>query len=178
MKLNKNIIDEITKKLKTGCTAKYAAMSEGISEVTFYRWKSEGNELQKAVTGNDGEIIQKEFKKLDDTQKLKFEFFESISRATAQGHVILAAAMFSAIETDWRAAESILSRRFPKEWAKRDNLHINKTIEEKPPERLNEIEDEIFEGIPTKNRKKVIEEMQDVIDKARSERNTDKPSKS
>jgi len=167
MRLSEILIDDIAKKLKTGMSAKAAARAEGVSESIFYSWKAEGKTIAGKVRDKEGEIIEKEHKKLSDMQKLKLEFSESISRATAQGQAILAAAMFSAITEDWRAAESILSRRFPKDWAKRDNLHVDQVVEERP-NKLKEIEDEIFEGIPSKNRKEVIEKMSGVIEEARN----------
>jgi len=173
MKLNAEIIEAIGKKLQTGCPAKYAAMSEGITEACFYLWKADGKLIHERVTDKEGELKEKEYKKLMDTEKLKFEFFESISRSIAQGHVVLTAAIYSQIKDDWKAALEILSRRFPKDWAKRDQLHIDQVVEEKP-NKLKEIEDEVFEGIPAKNRKEVIEKMSGVIEEARNGKNPGK----
>ena len=173
MRLSEILIDDIAKKLKTGMSAKAACQAEGIYESTFYGWKNDGEEIHKRATDKDGETIEKEVKKLSDMQKLKLEFYKSINKGTAQGQAILAAAMFSAIGDDWRAAESILSRRFPKDWAKRDNLHIDQVVEEKP-NKLKEIEDEVFAGIPSKNRKEVIEKMTGVIEEARNGKNPGK----
>ena len=74
--------------------------------------------------------------------------------------------MYSHIGDDWRAAESILSRRFPDEWAKKNYLYVDQQITEKP-NKLKEIEDDIFEGVPASKRKEVLKDMQKVIEGAR-----------
>jgi len=170
MKLNEGIIIAIGKKLETGCPAKYAAMSEGIAERTYYTWKAEGEQIAKNIINDEGEMDEKAFEKLKDVQKLKLQFSQSISKSIAKGHIVLTAAIYSQISTDWKAALEILSRRFPKEWAKRDQLHIDQEVTEKP-NKLKEVEDEIFEGIPSKNRKEVIEKMTGVIEEARNGKN-------
>ena len=173
MRLNEEIITQIGKMLKTGMSAKAAAQAEGLAERTYHLWRAEGEQIAKNTIDDEGETNEKEFEKLSDMQKLKLQFFQSISRDMAKGQAILAAAMFSKITEDWRAAESILSRRFPKDWAKRDQLHIDQVVEEKP-NKLKEIEDEVFEGIPAKNRKEVIEKMGGVIEEARNGKNPGK----
>ncbi len=167
MKLNENIIEEIGKKLKTGCPVKYAAQAEGIAEWTFYRWKSEGEAILERITDKDGERIEKKWDKLTDFEKLKCEFCESITRNIAEGHAVLVASVYSHIPKDWKAAMEILARRFPNEWAKKDFLHVDGEITEKPDD-LKEIEDDIFEGIPESKRGDVIKSMTEAIEGARN----------
>ena len=167
MKLNKIIIEEIAKKLQTGCPAKYAAQAEGIAESTFYKWKADGELILERVTDKDGERIEEEWEKLNETEKLKSEFSESIRTSIAQGHVVLVASIYSQIKDGWKAAMEILSRRFPSEWAKKDYLHVDQEIS-KSPDKLKEIEDDIFEGIPESKRGDVIKSMAEAIEGARN----------
>ena len=166
MKLNQTIIEEISKKLKAGIYAKVAARTEGITERTFHRWKAEGEALLERVTDKDGEIIDKEYGKLNETEKLKCQFCQSIDRSDAEGEAVLVAAIYSQIKDDWRAAEAILSRRFPERWAKKDFLRVDQEVVDKPDD-LQEIEDDIFEGIPESKRGAVIKEMNRAIEGAR-----------
>ena len=94
------------------------------------------------------------------------QFFQSIRTSISKGHSVLVAAMYSHITTDWRAAESILSRRFPEDWAKQDYMKVEGTVTEKPVN-IKEIEEDIFKGIPTSKRKEVLKDMQKVIEGAR-----------
>ena len=167
MKLNDQIIVEISKKLKTGIPAKWAAQAEGITERTYHHWKSEGEEIFNKVTDKDGEIIQSKYKKLNETENLKFLFFRSISQSIAEGHSVLVAAVYSHIKDDWKAAMEILSRRFPKEWAKRDHLHVEQEVTEKP-NKLKELEDKHFKDVPKSKMKEVISDMEKVIEGARN----------
>ena len=158
MKLNNQIIEEISKKLKIGMYAKVAARAEGISERTYYRWKTEGDELLKQVLDNDGEIIDREFKKLTDTEKLKIQFCQSIDRSDAEAESILVATIVSAAQDDWKAALQILQRRFPERWASKEYFHVDGGITEKP-NMLKEFEDEFFGNVPESGMKNLVKEM-------------------
>lgn len=166
MKLNEVIIEEISKKLKAGIYAKVAARAEGITERTFQRWKSEGKAILERITNKDGEIIDKEWEKLTHPEKLKCHFCQSLDRSDAEGETVLVASIYSHIKDDWRAAELILSRKWPERWAKKEYLHVDQETIEKPDE-LQEIEDDIFEGIPESKRGAVIKEMTEAIEGAR-----------
>ena len=169
MKLNDQIIVEISKKLKTGIPAKWAAQAEGITERTYHHWKSEGEEILNKVTDKDGEIIQSKYQNLNETEKRKFQFFRSISQSIAEGHSVLVAAVYSHIKDDWKAAMEILSRRFPDEWAKRDYMRVDQNVNNKPSE-LKEFEEEYLQNIPSKEMREIVKEFGEKIDNARNKK--------
>jgi hypothetical protein len=166
MKLNHDLIDAISKKLRTGMAAKWACQAEGIHEATFYRWKAEGEQLLKTVTDKDGEKIKSKYEKLNEMEKLKLEFLESVRQSTAEGHAVLVASVYSHIKDDWRAAMELLARRWPRDWGRKDHLHLEAEVEEKP-NRLKEIEDEYLADIPESKIKDVAKTFMDAVEKAK-----------
>ena len=132
MKLSNQMINEITKSLKTGMYVKDAVQTVGISKKTYYLWKGQGERIDARCVNDEGEIIQKEYKKLSKSEKLKLHFLHSIRMAEAQAKQVLVAAVFSHIRDDWRAAMEMLSRRFPEDWAKKEFMDFKGSIEESP----------------------------------------------
>ena len=167
MKLNQEIINQISNKIKVGIYAKVAARAEGITERTFYRWKLEGEELLKRVTNKEGDIPEEEFAKLTETEMLKCQFCQSIDRSDAEAESVLIAKIQRATDDDWKAAEAILSRRFPERWAKKDYLHVEGEIDNKP-DQLKEFEEEFLADIPASKMVDLANGMEELIKNASS----------
>jgi len=148
MRLNNQIIDEIVRVMKIGMYAKDAIESVGIGKRTFYRWKEDGIRIDVKCYNEDGERIEKEWKKLNKTEKLKLHFWHSVRQSEAEGKKILIASIFSHIRTDWRAAMEMLARRFPEDWAKRDYMKVDSNVTHKQS-KLKEFEDQNLADIPT-----------------------------
>jgi signal transduction protein with GAF and PtsI domain len=166
MKLNHDLIDEISKKLRTGMAAKWACQAEGIDESTFYLWKARGKQINKMIADEDGEVDQKKYNKLSEMDKLKFKFFKSVQQSTAEGHAVLVASVYSHIKDDWRAAMELLARRWPRDWGRKDHLHLEAEVEEKP-NRLKEIEDEYLADIPESKIKDVAKTFMEAVEAAK-----------
>jgi len=125
--------------------AKYAAQAEGISERVFYKWKAEGEALLERIADKDGEIIQAEYDKLNETQKLEVQFIQSVGRSEEEREAILVARIMAATEEDRKAAMQILQRRFLERWANKDYPHIDQEVNGQP-DKLKEVKNHI-EGL-------------------------------
>ena len=167
VKLNDEIINAISKKLKTGMCAKVAAESEGINESTFYRWKKDGEDFLELVADKDGEILKPMWNKLTKSQKLKCKFCKSVRQSIAEGEVILLTAVYSHIQDDWRAAMKILARRFPSRWGKKDYMQVAQEVIEKP-NKLKEFEDEFFADVPESKMKDIAIGLEKLIEDAKN----------
>ena len=165
MKLNQEIIHQISNKIKVGIYAKVAARTEGIHEDTFYRWKAAGKEIRKRVVNKEGETIEEEFDKLNETEKLKYEFYESLGQSDAEAETVLIAKIQRATDDDWKAALQILQRRFPKRWASKEYLHVDSDPDNKPDE-LREFEDEFLKDVPADKMVDLANGMEELIKNA------------
>jgi hypothetical protein len=166
MKLNNRIIDSISKKLRTGVYARLAAESEGIDESTFYRWKKQGEKILDSITDKNDEINRSLWKSLTKTQKLKCKFYQSVQQSTAQGHAALVAMVYSKASEDWRAAMELLARRFPRDWGRKDHLHLEAEVEEKP-NRLKELEEKYLADIPESKIKDIAKTFMEAVEAAK-----------
>ena len=50
----------------------------------------------------------------------------------AEGEAVLVTMVYSKAPEGWRAGIEILSRRFPKEWVKREHLRVDQEVNEQP----------------------------------------------
>jgi len=78
MRLNEKIIEEIAKSIKKGMYIKDAVKTVGINERTYERWNKEGLKIEAKCYDDDGERIEKEWRKLSGTEKLKCRFCRSV----------------------------------------------------------------------------------------------------
>jgi hypothetical protein len=68
-KLTEGIIEDICKKLRAGNYVKVVADSVGISQRTFYLWLERGSKAEK---------LYELRKKVPETERLFFQFFQSV----------------------------------------------------------------------------------------------------
>ena len=141
IKLTPELIESFVKKLKVGSYAKYVAESEGITERCFYLWLERGSKAEK---------LHELRKKVPESERLFFQFFQSVRRSEATAQITLTAMVFSQAKEDWRAALAIMSRKWPEQWAKKEYLDFKGTIDQGPNKKeqaINEYEN-MFKGVP------------------------------
>ena len=97
-KLSPSIQKAICESLKNGNYGYVAAEAAGITERTYYNWLRRG----------------------EDGEEPFFQFFQAVKRAEAQGKERLVRIVRLAAKTSWQAAMTILERRHPCRWARRD----------------------------------------------------------
>ena len=166
MKLSNQVVDEIVKSIKTGMYIKDAVQIAGVSKKTFYLWKEQGEKIDTRCVNDEGEIIQKEYKKLSKSEKLKLHFLHSVRQAEAQAKQVLVAAVFSHIRDDWRAAMEMLARRFPEDWAKKEYMDFKGNFEyDRGAQKLKEFEDQ-YKDVPRSTMSEIAE---DLVKKLRDE---------
>lgn len=171
MRLSNQIIEEIAKSVKTGMYVKDAVEIVGISRRTFYSWKEQGEKLDAKCVDEDGEIIQKEYKKLTKNEKLKLHFLHTIRQSEAEGKQVLVAAIFSQIGDDWKAAMEILARRYPQDWARKEYMDFKGPIDEDAGDRkLKELE-ERYKGVSKAELSKIASELKKRLKDAENRNN-------
>ena len=104
-KLTKEIIEEISKRLKVGCYAKTAAAALNIPRSNYYYWLERGQKARK---------LQGLGKKVPETEKVYLELLESVRQSGAEGKTALTTAIFSNVTFDMESQgggwQSILGR--------------------------------------------------------------------
>ncbi len=141
LKLTPELTESFAKKLKVGAFAKYVAMSEGITERTYYSWLERGKRAEK---------LHELRKKVPESERLFFQFFQSIRQSEGEAQVVLTAMVFSQAKEDWRAALELMARKWPEQWAKKEYLDFKGSIDQgdnKREEAINEYET-MFKGVP------------------------------
>lgn len=107
LKLNDRLCDEICNDIKAGVPIKHAAISHGITEVTFYNWYNKG---AKARSG-----------------KFK-EFHDQVEEAKSIAITLRARRIYKAGETSWQADAWWLERVDPKNFGRKDTHQINADV--------------------------------------------------
>lgn len=150
IKLTPGLIENFVKKLKIGSYAKYVAMSEGITERTYYLWLERGAKAEK---------LWEMGRKVPEEEVLFFQFFQSIRQAEAESQVLLTSMVFSQAKDDWKAAMELMARKWPEQWAKKEYMDFKGTIDspDKRQEALNEF-DEMFKDVPRGKLSEIIRE--------------------
>jgi hypothetical protein len=141
IKLTPELIESFSKKLQVGSYAKYVAMSEGITERTYYRWLERGEKAEK---------LHELRKKVPKSERLFCQLCQSVKQSEAQAQIVLTTMVFSQAKEDWHAALAIMSRKWPEQWAKKEYLDFKGTIDQGPNKReqaINEYET-MFKGVP------------------------------
>lgn len=101
MKYSSEIVIEICKSVRAGCSHKDAAILSGVSESTYYRWLD-----PKDTT-------------LPDIKKQ--EFRERIKKAELQCKAKLIRIIHKSAKTTWQSAAWLLERRYPEEYGVRQD---------------------------------------------------------
>jgi transposase len=94
----------ILRKMREGHYAKNAAETSGITEQTLYNWLKKGEDA--------------------DQYPEHAEFLEAYRRAEATAEEKAIKAIQAAFPDDWRAAMTYLERRYPRRWAKRQDVDV------------------------------------------------------
>ena len=150
-KLTPQIIEDICKRLKVGNYAKLAAAAIGVPERSYYNWLERGQNAEKLVGSG---------KKVPETEKIFWQFWQSVRQSEAEGQIAIVTMIFSQVPNDWRAGMEILARKWPELWARKDYVDFRGTIDQGPDkgrEALKEFEDE-YKDIPRAELSEIIAE--------------------
>ena len=102
LKLTDTLADEICNDIKAGVPFKHAAISHGISEVTFYNWYNKGKEAKR---------------------KTKFrELYEKVEEAKSIAITLRARRIYKAGESNWQADAWWLERMDPENFAAKEKV--------------------------------------------------------
>ena len=103
LKLTNKLCDEICNDIKAGVPIKHAAISHGITEVTFYNWYNKG---KKAKQG-------------------KFrDFYDDVEEAKSIAITLRARRIYKAGESNWQADAWWLERVDPENFGRKDHHKI------------------------------------------------------
>ena len=108
LKLTDQLCDEICNDIKAGVPIKHAAISHGITEVTFYNWYNQGKTAKSGA---------------------KKQFYDKVEEAKSVAITLRARRIYKAGETSWQADAWWLERVDPDNFGRKDNLNINSKSE-------------------------------------------------
>ena len=98
-KLTDQLCDEICNDIKAGVPIKHAAISHGITEVTFYNWYNQGKEAKSGA---------------------KRKFYDKVEEAKSVAITLRARRIYKAGEMSWQADAWWLERVDPDNIGKKD----------------------------------------------------------
>lgn len=98
-KLTDKLCDEICNDIKAGVPIKHAAISHGITEVTFYNWYNQGKEAQSGAKRN---------------------FYLKVEESKSVAITLRARRIYKAGETSWQADAWWLERVDPDNFGKKE----------------------------------------------------------
>lgn len=135
-KLTAEVSEQICRAIRAGNYPAVSARSIGISDATFYRWMEQGRNAKSGVHR---------------------DFYEAVSQAVAESEVHAVAILRKAgADGEWRAAESLLKRRFTANWGG-SGPRTPELEEQRPtidPKDLSEKELKTLEGIHARSPKR------------------------
>lgn len=103
-KLTDEMQERICENIRRGLGYREAAVAAGISERTFYNWKSRGENAKSGI---------------------HLQFLQALQEAEAIAELVLLEIIQNATKKDWRAATWILERRHPRRWAQLQKREIS-----------------------------------------------------
>jgi len=106
-KLTDKLCDEICNDIKAGVPIKHAAISHGITEVTFYNWYNQGKTAKSGA---------------------KKQFYDKVEEAKSVAITLRARRIYKAGETSWQADAWWLERVDPDNFRRKDNLNIEANV--------------------------------------------------
>lgn len=112
-KLTYELADKIVTLIEKGVYVEVAAKACGVSKTRFYDWVAKAAEYDDA----DEELVEA----LDDETLMFLWFRYAYQRAEAQSEINLLETVNRA-GTHWQAQMTILERRFPARWRRRDEI--------------------------------------------------------
>ena len=98
-KLTDKLCDEICNDIKAGVPIKHAAISHGITEVTFYNWYNQGKTAKSGA---------------------KKQFYDKVEEAKSVAITLRARRIYKAGETNWQADAWWLERVDPENFGRKD----------------------------------------------------------
>lgn len=102
------LVGRICRAIEAGNTPVTSARAAGISATTFYTWLKRGQEEEEGPYRI---------------------FFEKVDRADARSEQTAVALLVEASKSDWKAAESYLSRRFGANWGNKQTQRVEQYTE-------------------------------------------------
>ena len=105
---DKKLISRITASIKAGNHPHTAARAAGLSYRQFVTWLEKGEQDPDSKYG---------------------VFFAAIDQADAVSEEALASRFVEATESDWKATEAYLTRRFPKNWGNKQHTTVHQQTE-------------------------------------------------
>lgn len=119
-KLTPEIVNEISKIIRSGNYIETACAYVGINKTTFYDWLKRGAREKERVSKNPRAKVKK--------SEIPFvEFHDEIEKALAHSEIRDVAIIGKAAEENWQAAAWRLERKFPERWGKRERYAIEHT---------------------------------------------------
>lgn len=104
IKLTNKLCDEICNDIKAGVPIKHAAISHGITEVTFYNWYNKGKKAKKG----------------------KFrDFYNYVEEAKSIAITLRARRIYKAGQASWQADAWWLERVDPENFGRKDHHTVN-----------------------------------------------------
>ena len=103
-KLTDKLCDEICNDIKAGVPIKHAAISHGITEVTFYNWYNQGKTAKRGA---------------------KKQFYDKVEEAKSVAITLRARRIYKAGETNWQADAWWLERVDPENFGRKDHHEVN-----------------------------------------------------
>lgn len=108
LKLNEELIKQITSLIEIGVYNKVACQSVGIDESTFYIWMRKG---EQSIAENKHDIYRR--------------FYEEVKKAESKSMVRhLTNIVKASQEGNWQASAWILERRYPELWGRKDRMNL------------------------------------------------------
>lgn len=89
--------------VRAGATFEVAAEAAGVDRATFFRWKARGAQQPSG---------------------LYRDFCDALKQAEAESELALIAIVRKAAQTQWQAGMTMLERRWPERWGRRDRLNV------------------------------------------------------
>ena len=105
-KLTPELQEKILLHIRAGNYIRTACMAVGISEQDYFNWVKWGEQRRKGVF---------------------FEFFKAVKKAEAEAEARLVTIVNLAGPSNWQAAMTMLERKYPDRWGKRERHDVDLT---------------------------------------------------
>ena len=115
LKLNAEIIKRLAELLKAGNYIITSCNSLGFSDKSYYGWLVEAERIK-------GEYEANPQKKLTKRDKLFLEFSDTVKKADAEAEIRNVEIVQEAAQISWQAAMTLLERRHPSRWGRKDKV--------------------------------------------------------
>ena len=140
MKLTSTVIEKVAEAIREGHAIRFACIKGGISETSYFRWRSEGKKILDRINTDENAKCE------TTLEEAQLKFYEATELAHAEYVASLQSMLKDVFPKTWQAICWTLERRYPKEFGrfgqplgelKQDNLD-----DDTPPEQP-EIQDDM-----------------------------------